>query len=135
MRLFPGLVVASARRRSSALRARRGGDPFRPWRRSRPFRPENRTFGSRSFDASRRRFDSSRRLVNAYLRSHDELGEYLAAKGIVAAAKTAKVDKLGVLYCSGVPICAELPPVLKEIGGPAGVSVRVGVRRGIVRDA
>ncbi len=43
--------------------------------------------------------------------------------GIVAAAKTAKVDKLGVLYCSGVPICAELPPVLKQIGGPAGVSV------------
>ena len=44
-------------------------------------------------------------------------------EGIVAAAKTAKVDKLGVLYCSGVPICAELPPVLKQIGGPAGVSV------------
>jgi branched-chain amino acid transport system substrate-binding protein len=43
--------------------------------------------------------------------------------GIVAAAKTAKVDKLGVLYCSGVPICAELPPALKKIGGPAGVSV------------
>ena len=44
-------------------------------------------------------------------------------EGIVAAAKTAKVDKLGVLYCSGVPICAELPPALKEIGAPAGVSV------------
>ncbi len=43
--------------------------------------------------------------------------------GIVAAAKTAKVSKLGVLYCSGVPICAELPPVLKKIGEPAGVSV------------
>jgi branched-chain amino acid transport system substrate-binding protein len=43
--------------------------------------------------------------------------------GIVAAAKTAKVSKLGVLYCSGVPICAELPPALKKIGGPAGVSV------------
>jgi branched-chain amino acid transport system substrate-binding protein len=43
--------------------------------------------------------------------------------GIVAAAKTAKVNKLGVLYCSGVPICAELPPALKKIGGPAGVSV------------
>ena len=43
--------------------------------------------------------------------------------GIIAAAKTAKVSKLGVLYCSGVPICAELPPVLKQIGGPAGVSV------------
>ena len=44
-------------------------------------------------------------------------------EGIVAAAKTAKVDKLGVLYCSGVPICAELPPALKELGAPAGVSV------------
>jgi branched-chain amino acid transport system substrate-binding protein len=44
-------------------------------------------------------------------------------EGIVAAAKTAKVDKLGVMYCSGVPICAELPPALKKIGGPAGVSV------------
>jgi branched-chain amino acid transport system substrate-binding protein len=44
-------------------------------------------------------------------------------EGIVAAAKTAKVDKLGVLYCSGVPICAELPPALKAIGGPAGVNV------------
>jgi branched-chain amino acid transport system substrate-binding protein len=43
--------------------------------------------------------------------------------GIVAAAKMAKVNKLGVLYCSGVPICAELPPVLKQIGAPAGVSV------------
>lgn len=43
--------------------------------------------------------------------------------GIVAAAKTAKVSKLGVFYCQGVPICAELPPVLKQIGAPAGVSV------------
>jgi branched-chain amino acid transport system substrate-binding protein len=43
--------------------------------------------------------------------------------GIVAAAKTAKVDKLGVLYCAGVPICAELPPALKKIGAPDGVSV------------
>jgi branched-chain amino acid transport system substrate-binding protein len=43
--------------------------------------------------------------------------------GIVAAAKTAKVDKLGVMYCQGVPICAELPPALKELGTPAGVSV------------
>jgi branched-chain amino acid transport system substrate-binding protein len=43
--------------------------------------------------------------------------------GIIAAAKTAKVDKLGVLYCGGVPICAELPPVLKQLGGPAGVSI------------
>jgi branched-chain amino acid transport system substrate-binding protein len=43
--------------------------------------------------------------------------------GIIAAAKTAKVNKLGVLYCSGVPICAELPPALKKIGGPAGVSI------------
>jgi branched-chain amino acid transport system substrate-binding protein len=43
--------------------------------------------------------------------------------GIVAAAKTAKVNKLGVLYCTGVPICAELPPVLKQIGAPLGVDV------------
>ena len=43
--------------------------------------------------------------------------------GIVAAAKTAKVNKLGVLYCSGVPICAELPPALKALGAPQGVSV------------
>ena len=43
--------------------------------------------------------------------------------GIIAAAKTAKVNKLGVLYCSGVPICAELPPALKKIGAPAGVSI------------
>jgi branched-chain amino acid transport system substrate-binding protein len=43
--------------------------------------------------------------------------------GIVAAAKTAKVSKLGVLYCSGVPICAELPPALKQIGATVGVSV------------
>jgi branched-chain amino acid transport system substrate-binding protein len=43
--------------------------------------------------------------------------------GIVAAAKKAKVNKLGVMYCSGVPICAQLPPVLKQIGGPAGVGV------------
>ena len=43
--------------------------------------------------------------------------------GIVAAAKTAKVAKLGVMYCQGVPICAELPPALKALGAPAGVSV------------
>ena len=43
--------------------------------------------------------------------------------GIVGAAKIGKVNKLGVMYCSGVPICAELPPVLKQIGAPAGVSV------------
>jgi branched-chain amino acid transport system substrate-binding protein len=43
--------------------------------------------------------------------------------GIVGAAKTAKVDKLAVLYCAGVPICAELPPALKKLGEPAGVNV------------
>jgi branched-chain amino acid transport system substrate-binding protein len=43
--------------------------------------------------------------------------------GIVAAAKTAKVDKLGVMYCQGVPICAELPPVLQKLGTPEGVNI------------
>lgn len=43
--------------------------------------------------------------------------------GIVAAAKTAKVNKLGVMYCQGVPICAELPPVLQKIGAPHGVNI------------
>jgi branched-chain amino acid transport system substrate-binding protein len=43
--------------------------------------------------------------------------------GIVAAAKTAKVSKLGVMYCQGVPICAELPPVLQKLGAPQGVNI------------
>jgi branched-chain amino acid transport system substrate-binding protein len=43
--------------------------------------------------------------------------------GILGAAKKVNADKLSVLYCSNVPICAQLPPALKQLGAPEGVQV------------
>jgi branched-chain amino acid transport system substrate-binding protein len=43
--------------------------------------------------------------------------------GIIGAAHKVNADKLAVVYCANVPICAQLPPALKSLGGPEGVQV------------